>query len=174
MTDTMRLAALLLAFGVTPTSAQLVRSSAPPSEPRMAYRYLTGYEAVTICYHGQSYSYLDISAGMSALHEAAVKVHEAKHREQYARVGGCDVFNRPDRRSRASLLESEAEAFHAGACMEIAGGMDAAALEAEYVERIRTAYLGGGTPESDVRAAYRRYPCAARPGSGPAPLRPPT
>lgn len=139
-------------------SAQAKVTAATLAEPQMAYHYLTSAEGVTICYHGRSYSYLNISAGMSPLEEAEVRAHEAMHVVQHARVGGCEPFNLLYRSPKV-MLESEAEAFHAGACVAIAGGMDSLDLEAKAVETIRIQYLGGGTPAYEIRAAYRRYPC---------------
>jgi hypothetical protein len=155
----------LALFSVSSCGAQMVatvRDTIDSVEPSVSYKYLNGVEGTTLCYHGKSLSFLNLTAGMSREEEEDVRAHEAAHRAQHIRAGGCEkfakIYNTPK-----GMLEAEAEAFHAGACVAIAGGMDAADMETMYVRRIYSVYLGGGTPIYEVLEAYRRYPCEATP-----------
>lgn len=158
---TVLLVALVFAPSCWGQMVALVRDTTP-AEPSLTYRYLSRVEGTTFCYHGQSISLLNLTSHMTPLEEADTRAHEAMHREQHARAGGCEKFEKIYRTPKG-MMESEAEAFHAGACVLIAAGGDAATIEATYVLRIYQTYLGGGTPIQEIVEAYRRYPCVSPP-----------
>lgn len=126
------------------------------SAQEIKYERLASLYGVTICYKDRGYSF--IQTGLSAMDEADVRVHEAKHREQYTRYKSCNAFVKYYTTPKGRMA-SEAEAYHAGWCVAIKMGADSTSRRNLYVQTIEHE-LGGEMNRLQIIQEFVKYdPC---------------
>jgi hypothetical protein len=136
------LVAALVVFALGATShacAQMVSLPAigatPDTARTVTYGWLQHVVGFTFCLDGQGYTF--ISPNQSQLDLIDTDAHEAKHREQMKRFPSCKAFDESTRTLSGRIL-TEAEAYAAGVCAQVANGLadPKLSLERNYAERI--------------------------------------
>lgn len=143
-------ATALHAQGVTTTEYHTVVIS-PGS---ISFKDLDAYDGITTCYQGRMSSFVRV--GLGKVESAAVAAHELKHQEQAARFNyDCERFNQWYNTPYGKLA-SEAEAFMAQYCYNVAHGGDPVTLMHDYTERLSW-YFGGDANRLEIVAAVNQY-----------------
>ncbi len=128
-----------------------VRMSA---ESVVTFGQLAEMDGVTFCIGKQVFTRVDPTLDSIMIRD--VEVHEAKHREQFARFPSCDAFN-AYYRTPVGKLQSEAEAYAAGWCeSRKLGYPDLEDLERHYLQNIYR-LLGGWTPIYTILQTFKHY-----------------
>lgn len=128
-----------------------VRMSA---ESVLTFGQLAGLDGVTFCIGKQVFSRVDPTLDSIMIHD--VEVHEAKHREQFARFPSCEAWNAYYRTPNGKL-QTEAEAYAAGYCeAKRRGYEDMEDLERHYLQDIYS-LLGGGTGIYTILQTFKHY-----------------
>jgi hypothetical protein len=115
--------------------------------------YLGELNGVAFC-RDEGAFYL-VKGGLSAMEKAATEAHEAKHLAQHRRYTNCkafyDYYDTP-----VGRLETEAEAFVAGWCVQVAMGADDLSLKQNYLQLLIRYYVPG-TPIYEAAQVFAKY-----------------
>ena len=115
--------------------------------------YLGALNGISFCRPNGSF-YM-VVGGLSAMERAATEAHERKHMEQYDRFKDCAAFYRWYDTPKGKMA-SEAEAFAAGWCVQVAMGADGYSLRSGYLLNLITNYVPG-TPIYEVAQEFKKY-----------------
>jgi hypothetical protein len=120
---------------------------------RVKIDYLAELYGVAFCRDAGSF-YL-VKGGLSAMDEAATKVHEKKHIEQHGRFKDCKTFYRWYD-TPLGRLHTEAEALAAGWCVQVKMGADAMSLKQSYLLLLIRYYVPG-TQVYEAAQVFAKY-----------------
>jgi Zn-dependent peptidase ImmA (M78 family) len=145
---------LALLLWATPAEAQQGRGT---KNWRVGVEYLNTLNGVAFCRDEGSF-YL-VKGGLSAMEKAATEAHEATHIKQHGRFKDCKAFYKYYD-TPVGKLETEAEAFAAGLCVQQQMGADPVSLKQWYLSLLIKYYVPGTQiyEASQIFSRYERCP----------------
>jgi Zn-dependent peptidase ImmA (M78 family) len=145
---------LALLLWATPAEAQQGRGT---KNWRVGVEYLNTLNGVAFCRDEGSF-YL-VKGGLSAMEKAATEAHEATHIKQHGRFKDCKAFYKYYD-TPVGKLETEAEAFAAGLCVQQQMGADPVNLKQWYLSLLIKYYVPGTQiyEASQIFSRYERCP----------------
>jgi Zn-dependent peptidase ImmA (M78 family) len=143
-----------LLLWATPAEAQQGRGT---KNWRVGVEYLNTLNGVAFCRDEGSF-YL-VKGGLSAMEKAATEAHEATHIKQHGRFKDCKAFYKYYD-TPVGKLETEAEAFAAGLCVQQQMGADPLNLKQYYLSLLIKYYVPGTQiyEASQIFSRYERCP----------------